>query len=351
MEKMFNGKIILISPLPPPIGGITSWTEEYITEMRKNGLSPVLVNTSIVGKRLYNNKKVNFIDEISRINKIRSQLKKNRTIREKCIFHYNASCFTFGLIRDYILLYPYFKKKAVVYHCHCNLKTNVSNKVAQYFFGKICRKSKVVLTLNKNSMEFARRYTKKVELVPNFISDTFVKKKVINKELKNIVFVGRIAYQKGINEILETAKSLNDLIFHLIGPDDNKILEHCSLKNVKIYGAKSHDEVIMFMKKMDALILPSYSEGFPLVVLEAMACGLPILATGVGSVPDMIEDKGGVLIDLENRKSIISAINYIRPQRIRENMSEFNIEKVQNKYVADSVIRMLCAIYKKYTEE
>lgn len=338
-------KVLLVSPLPPPIGGITSWTIEYMSKAPTFGVCPTLVNTSVTGNRLKNNAKVNYFDELKRLTDIRKNIKTALRDKEVKLLHYNASCFTAGLIRDYVVLRPFFKRANVVYHCHCNLETNVNNKIAEIFFSKIAKRACRVLTLNKNSLSFAHRYTENVSIVPNFISQTYADKESVRESLTDVAFVGRVCKEKGIFELVESAKKERSVNFHIIGPDENHLLDNVSEPNIVYHGAMTHDDVIEFLKNVDALVLPSYTEGFPLVVLEGMALGLPIIASNIASIPDMIEDKGGVLVPVKDSDTIVNAIHKIEPFEKRKSMAEFNLKKVKNEYLSECVIKKMLKLY------
>ena len=339
-------KILLASPAPPPIGGITSWTVECMKHMPSFGCEPVLVNTSVTGARVGHAGKKKLLDEVKRLARIKKDVRKALRDRSITTMHYNASCFTMGLIRDYVLLHPFFRRVSVVYHCHCNLETNVNNKVALYFFKEIVKKAKATLVLNQPSYELARKFTDKAIIVPNFINQLYVQEAHVQQKLQNIVFVGRVSRLKGVLEILEAAKQLEQVTFHIVGPDDGQLLEGRVSGSVVYHGPKSHDGVIELMKGMDALLLPTYSEGFPLVVLEAMACGLPVIATPVGSIPDMIGDKGGVFVTVKDSHSIVSAVHAMEDAGVRQQMADYNIEKVRNEYLCKQVFEKLIDIYR-----
>ncbi len=339
-------KVLLVSPAPPPIGGITSWTIEYMNQMPELGCIPILVNTTVTKRRLKNNAKINLFDEFLRLRAILKNIKKALQDEEIQVLHYNASCFTLGLIRDYIVLRPLFKKVAVVYQCHCNLETNINNKVARCFFSKIAKRAKCVLTLNKNSFHFAEKYTSNIKIIPNFIDQIYTEDVHVRRELKDIAFVGRVCCQKGIQELMEAAKAIEDVNVHIIGPDDGHMLDTSSDKlNVIFHGSQPHDKVIELLKTMDAIILPSYTEGFPLVVMEGMACGLPIIATTVGAIPDMIEENGGILIPVHDSNAIVDAIESIRSSNVRQEMALHNLHKVENEYLSKCVLQNLLDIY------
>ena len=341
--KQKRNSILLVSPLPPPIGGITTWTMDYISQMKKMGHHVCLVNSSVIGERLKNNRKINIVEEIKRALYIRKGIKEN--INTNSVLHYNASCFTFGLVRDYFVLSGFYDKIPIVYQCHCNLDTNISNPIARLFFSLICKKASLVLTLNNDSMRLAKTYTQKVDVIPNFITEIYKTEVEINREFKNVVFVGRVSINKGILELLDVARHNEDLNFHIVGPDNDGLLNNCNLKNVIKYGARSHDDVISIMKKMDCLVLPSYSEGFPLVVMEAMSCALPIIASNVGAIPEMIEGKGGILIEPKDIDGLNKAIKYIKSCSKRIEMATFNIKKCKKYYIYSSVIEKLLRLY------
>ena len=338
-------KLILVSPLPPPIGGISSWTQEVMERMPQLGCEVLLVNSGIVGERVNNDKKVNIADEIKRALAIKKKIKAFLKTEDTRTLHYNASCFTMGLIRDTVILFSLRKKADIIYHCHCNLDTNVNNPVAKFFFKVICRISKKILALNANSLSFAQKYTDKALIIPNFIEKVCVDEASVRQELKDIAFVGRVTEDKGVLELLEASKEIEDINIHIIGPDENNLLGNCDAENIIKVGPKSHDKVLEILKNMDALILPSYSEGFPLVILEAMACGLPIISTPVGSVPDMIEKEGGILIKLKDSDSIKDAVEKIKPQDVRVKMAHHNLEKVKREYLSETVLKTLLEIY------
>jgi len=124
-----------------------------------------------------------------------------------------------------------------------------------------------------------------------------------------IGFVGRLSEEKGILNLL---KAIPNIIqdnpsaeFIIIGDGklQNEISEFIEknglTKNVSLVGWCDQEKMPEYLNMMKLLIVPSFTEGLPNVILEAMACGTPVLASSVGSVPDIISDKdtGFLLID------------------------------------------------------
>ena len=283
------------------------------------------------------------LDELLRAVKSRREIKKALKAGKFDVLHYSASCSIVGLIRDYYLLMGLGVD--IVYHCHCNLDYVINNKISEIFFKLICKLSSFVIALNTPSLKVAQRYTSKCEYVPNFISQAYEEEKVVSDEIKTAVFAGRLTREKGIYEILEAADSLENIEILLIGPNDENI-DFPDKPNVNLTGRKSHEEVLEYMKKADVLLFPSYTEGFPLTVLEAMSCGLPVIATGVGAIPDMIGDTGGIIIDSPDATLLIDAIKALGDKNLRAEMSKNNIRKVKECYLRDSVLKQILDIYK-----
>lgn len=335
-------KILLVSPLPPPVGGIASWTLDYLSYCEKNGIDISLINSAIKGSRAENVTKINLAEELKRCLDMRKEIKK--TLKEKHdVLHYCASCSTFGLIRDFVLLRGL--DIPVVYHCHCDLSVAISNVISKLFFNLISNVADKIFALNTASLKVAKMYTNVAEYVPNFAVEIYDENKKINEKIKKIIFVGRVTKEKGIMELIEASKGFPDIEFLIVGPADDPDIVFPEKSNVLVLGKKEHSEAIELMKQSDVLILPSYSEGFPLSVLEAMSCGLPVIATDVGSISDMIGEGGGFLTEKENPTQLVEAIRAIEDKKTREKMSKFNIEKVKSCYLIDIVMKQIVDVY------
>ncbi len=128
------------------------------------------------------------------------------------------------------------------------------------------------------------------------------------KKKYDLIFVGRLAKNKGIDLLLQAISNIKiqmpDIKLLLVGdgPLTNFLkfkIENLKLRdNVTLYGwAKDPKEIAELLNRSRLLIMSSYNEGGPRVVLEAMACGVPVLATRVGIVTDILKDgeSGGII--------------------------------------------------------
>ena len=93
----------------------------------------------------------------------------------------------------------------------------------------------------------------------------------VKQKLNNIVYVGRLVKSKDVIEILSLADIFSNINFHLVGQGNLKK----ATTNVKFYGLLNHNELNDLFLEMDLHFLPSKSEGFPKVILETAAAGIP----------------------------------------------------------------------------
>jgi glycosyltransferase involved in cell wall biosynthesis len=141
-------------------------------------------------------------------------------------------------------------------------------------------------------------------------------------ECFNVVFAGHVVPAKGVRELVAACLSLPGLpvTLHVVGPVERSFraeLERLAGgrsegKWLHFLGPASHAETIRFIAAADLFVLPSHTEGMPNVVLEAMACRRPILATTVGAVPELLgmgtPDECGVCVPPREVEPLAAAI-------------------------------------------
>lgn len=342
-------KVLLISALPPPLGGIAKWTEKYLSYCKENGVDVSVVNIALVGSRSkqINNKK-RISDEILRTCRILRDLKRDIKTGSFDVVHLNTSCSRFGILRDWLCAVIVKKKKfPLVLQCHCDVKNQIQSRFEEFFFKKMVGLSDTVLTLSSRSFEFVDNIMQgRAVQVSNFVeASMFEAGYTVSEKMKKAVFVGHVNKDKGCGEILEAAKQFPDCHFTLVGPVSKEIENMSCPENVELVGEKTQEEVKSYLCRADVFVFPSYSEGFSLALAEAMAAGLPCVVTDVGANKDMLENEGGVTISVGSVKELIDALNTISPYEIRRKMSDWNRKKAEDFYLIDKAIGFLFDTY------
>lgn len=344
-------RILLVSAIPPPCGGIATWTTKYIDYCRQHHIAYSLVNIALTGDRITQvNRRRNLKDEIFRTYSIVKQVGKEVKSANVDVMHINTSCGQFGLFRDYLCVRKAAKHGIpVVLHCHCNVQDQIRSKFCAFVLKKMSGLSRCILVLNQKSLSYMQSITStETKIIPNFIEDSLIQSKhEISDTICSVLFVGHVQPAKGVPEIFEAAKARKDIRFILVGPVKDTFASTEFPSNVTLVGKKSFDEVRAFYDEADVYLFPSHSEGFSLSLLEAMAAGLPCIATDVGANKDMIEPGGGIVIQAGCPGNIVSALDRLSDRTIREKMSQWNIETVKNRYRLDFVMRSMMNIYQE----
>jgi len=180
--------------------------------------------------------------------------------------------------------------------------------------------------------------------------DRFRVQKRLNERDNLVGYVGRLSQEKGILNLLEAvpkvAETRDGTAFLIAGNGQLRAkVEKCAAQlgnKVRFVGWIPHDELPQHLNNLRLLVLPSYTEGLPNIMLEAMACGTPVLATPVGAVPDIIKDGETGFIMEDNSAECIAdniarALGHPRLQEIADKAralveKEFNFEKAVERY-------------------
>ncbi len=183
-------------------------------------------------------------------------------------------------------------------------------------------------------------------LVNNFsLMEKREKKKITNEPIK-LLFLSRLVKEKGIFELIDAFKNLSkkrediELIIAGDGEAFSAVQERLkNQKNIKLTGFVEGEEKIELFKTSDLYLLPSYTEGLPVSVLEAMLFGLPILTTNVGGLKTFFKNEEmGYFINTKETKDIEEKIELLLSNKKKmEEISTFNYNYAQ-KYLTNEIV-------------
>ena len=209
----------------------------------------------------------------------------------------------------------------------------------------LMRRVRRVIALNESAkssfISIARVKAASIVVVPNGVDTDFFNPNIEVKEAvkryglegkSTVLFVGRLAKIKGVEHLLRAAEIVinrfgyRDTLFVLVGPPTFDATEkpvsmeeilsfvrhHQLDKNITLTGPLPLEEVRALYAAADIFVLPSLAEGDPLVTLEAMASGKPVIGTRVGGIPNQIRDGwNGFLIEPANEQQLADKIAYL----------------------------------------
>lgn len=186
------------------------------------------------------------------------------------------------------------------------------NVVIDYVAGQDAER--IIAISDHAEEELIQRYDfskKRVQMIPHGVNiDRFQPQSenhpAVNSNKTTLLYVGRIGPRKGLNLALKALNELDDPNIELLIAGTGRHEEHLQelattfgvADQIQFLGYVQEEELPMLYSSADVFILPSLYEGFGLVLLEAMACGTPVIGTDVGGIPTVVDnEETGLLIE------------------------------------------------------
>ena len=179
----------------------------------------------------------------------------------------------------------------------------------------------------------------------------------INREEFSILYTGRLVYRKGLIDLVKSAEYVCNeypgASFILTGngalrPTLEKMVQDLGLENnCSFLGFIALDELIKHYQIDTIHVLPSYYEGLPTTVLEAMACGIPVVATDISGTNDAVVDgETGILVPPKNPKALADGIiKLLGDENLRKKMGKAGRERVEREFSWDTVAGKIVKLY------
>lgn len=236
-------------------------------------------------------------------------------------------------------------------------KSGFFGKTIESIVSKFGKKSIVVSEMTENNLERLYVDSENIQLIPNGVDLKRIEGIIASTNKCDIIFVGRLIKEKNVDVLIDAIcrvkKNLPNVQCHIIGGGPEKeilierIIKNGLLGTVRFFDFMEYDEVVARIKSSKMLILPSIREGFGMVVLEAFACGIPVITVRNerNAALELISKETGLIVNLDSKElsnSICTLIGMTDDDR--EKMSTSAIKKA-GEYDWDDITDQLIRFY------
>jgi glycosyltransferase involved in cell wall biosynthesis len=230
-----------------------------------------------------------------------------------------------------------------------------------YFLRKFLDRSNVIHALSAMDNQILTQMFKiapsKVAVIPLGTNTSIFANDVDNKS-NRILFVGRISPEKGLHVLLQALKNIEEPFELLVvGQECDKkylrsiqsLLVGSLIKKVKFLGVVPHEKMPSIYASAGIFVQPSLFETFPLSLIEAMSCNLPVITTNIGISREIIKDQqNGFKVPINDIKKLREKLLILmKNQEIRESMGLKNRQLVHNHFQIESSFSNLLKVYEK----
>lgn len=216
-----------------------------------------------------------------------------------------------------------------------------------------------VIVLSESWKEFITTISKpkNIEVINNFVARiSSVNITESTRQVKTLLFMGKVGERKGAFDLLEAFASLpakENYRLVMCGDGElekaKRIIDNLKIENqVDLIGWISSDVKAQYYSKSDIVILPSYNEGLPMTILEAISCGKLVITTPVGGIPEVIKDgENGFLVKPGNisdiKRGIIEASDNLNNANIRNRA----LETYERRFSPEAILPKIEKIYRR----
>lgn len=363
-------KVLLCSPYEPVIkenaGGIAMWAK-HIMDYYNGAGSDVDVEVLPYNRSIYVHNGLNPVvriykgamDYLGLMRQTRRRIKEERFD----VLHLCSSALL-SIIRDYIVMkMARHNGVAGVIHFHCGRIPGLAatNGWRWKILKKAVKMASAAVVLDEESYNvlisngFSNVYKIANPLSNDMLQKIDAMRAGVQRVPRRLLFVGHVIPTKGVYELVEACSAIPDVELRLLGRVEYKVKADLLVKAsarsgewMTLLGERGHDEVLREMLSCDLFVFPSYTEGFPNVVLEAMACGIPVITSAVGAIPEMLDSgRCGVLLQPQDTESLRKSIEALVDDEERKSMfSQESRIRVKSEYHVSSVWKQLSSLWK-----
>lgn len=356
-------RVLLVSPLPPPSGGIGRWTVLVLGWLATK--PEVAVRSVDISPRWRTIEDMRFWRRVvgGALQGVRDAWK---TLVQMVgfrphVLHLNTSARLRGPWDTVVLAVAAVVGVRTVYHIRMGRLPEVMARKGWEWWGLrgALKLAGQVVVLDKGSEEALKRFlpAERVVRVPNAIAVPLMEVNQDSPGQPSVLYLGYVVPTKGMKELMEAWRELRPQgwrlrlaglgsaayqqeLLEIVGPD----------AGVEFLGDLPSEGAWRQMQGAEIFVLPTYTEGFPNVILEAMAAGKAIISTRVGAVPEMLDADSdapcGLVIPPRDAAALIAALRrLLSAPHLRETLGRRAQAKVARAYTTDVVFGRLLQLW------
>ena len=348
---MNKRKILICGEFPPAtITGI-SVSNQQISNLLKNEEFVV----DYIEENTWNK---NIIGKCLQLFQIHIKVLGKSLFQRYDIFYYNIPLSVFGLLKDIFLILPFSlfsNKNITIGHIHRgDIKDFVNNnRLKRFLFRFVLKRSRKIIVLSDSLMRDLDSFYQhpNILILPN--TSAIESKSFVPREYgRKFICIANYIRTKGISDLVAcfSDDDMKDYKLSLFGnvydQDFFDDLERQASNNIQFNKAVKRDEIKETLQAFDALILPSWNEGQPIILLEAMSIGIPVITTDVGDIPDMLGVDYPYVAKSQNKRSLKEAVQRFNQNKEKKRISEYLFQRYHAKYSNDNYQKKVLNIFK-----
>lgn len=281
-------------------------------------------------------------------------------IKKFDIAHIHMACYGSFYRKAVLVLLLKIRRKKIILHLHGadfdSFYTN-SSFLVKLFIKTTFEGCKLIALSNYWKTFLEQNFKSKVEVVFNGINIEEYKQCISADNYSTFLFLGRLGQRKGVYDLLEAVNIIvknKEFIIkvYLVGDGEvdnvNKIIGEYGLENnVVTTGWADNEQKKTYLKACGSIVLPSYNEGLPMTIIEAMACGKIIISTNVGGIPELIKQgENGYLFTPGNVDQLVEYMCFVASQKDEMHIISRNNILKGKQYSLDVINEKLVEIYR-----
>jgi len=341
-------KIVYISPDVKAKGGISTVLKSYLNSNLNGKYHLKCISSHVDGsiarkfvQVIYGLIKLLFYLELSHVD----------------IVHIHGSDVISSKRKYFYFKLAYLFNSKLIYHFHGASFSEQFSKTSIFWRKKIMemfQEVDLVICLSNNWRDEIKKIAPhaNIVVVPNSVKLPLLSNRVYNSENISILFLGLIGERKGLFDLIKVFMRLltdgNNIVLNIGGNGDTTklltaIFDLGINKHANYLGWVSEEERDRLFRETDIFVLPSYAEGMPMSILEAMSYGVPVISTIVGGIPELIEDgETGLLVNPGDIDMLYEKMNdLIHNDEYRKKLGENGRLKIEkNHNISEHIYRI-----------